>query len=218
MLFRSADFSRYKAIVAPVLYMVKEGVAEALTACVEAGGPLITGFMSGIVDQSDNVHLGGYPGPLRKLCGVWAEEIDALAPEQSNILKFADGTEFRCGLLCDILHLEGAEALACYGEDFYAGTPAVTKNSFGKGTVYYVGSQPDQGGLGKILDQLAETAGVLPLMKEKTPLEIACRTVDGREDTLYAAKFIDLCNDEETILREAVFNLQLSGRPRRTAR
>ena len=31
---------------------------------------------------------------------------------------------------------------------------------------------------------------------------------------LYAAKFVDLCNDEETILREAVFNLQLSGRPR----
>ena len=175
------DFSKYKAIVAPVLYMVKEGMAEALETYVKNGGTLITGFMSGIVDQSDNVHLGGYPGPLRKLCGVWAEEIDALAPEQSNILKFADGTEFRCGLLCDILHLEGAEALACYGEDFYAGTPAVTKNSFGKGTVYYVGSQPDQGGLGKILDQLAETAGVLPLMKEKTPLEIACRTVDGRE-------------------------------------
>lgn len=31
---------------------------------------------------------------------------------------------------------------------------------------------------------------------------------------MYAAKFIDLCNDEETLLREAVFNLQLSGRPR----
>ncbi|MDE6591197.1 MAG: PilZ domain-containing protein [Oscillospiraceae bacterium] len=31
---------------------------------------------------------------------------------------------------------------------------------------------------------------------------------------LYASKFVDLCNDEETLLREAVFNLQLSGRPR----
>ena len=31
---------------------------------------------------------------------------------------------------------------------------------------------------------------------------------------LYAAKFVDLCDDEETLLREAVFNLQLSGRPR----
>lgn len=35
---------------------------------------------------------------------------------------------------------------------------------------------------------------------------------------LYAAKFVDLCNDEETLLREAVFNLQLSGRPRRADR
>ena len=31
---------------------------------------------------------------------------------------------------------------------------------------------------------------------------------------LYAARFVDLCNDEETLLREAVFNLQLSGRSR----
>ena len=31
---------------------------------------------------------------------------------------------------------------------------------------------------------------------------------------MYAARFVELCNDEETLLREAVFNLQLSGRPR----
>ena len=35
----------------------------------ENGGTLITTFMSGIVDQSDNVHLGGYPGPLRESAG-----------------------------------------------------------------------------------------------------------------------------------------------------
>lgn len=46
--------------------------------------------MSGIVDQSDNVHLGGYPGPLREMAGVWVEEIDALAPEQSNTVSFSD--------------------------------------------------------------------------------------------------------------------------------
>ena len=176
-----ADYSRYKAVVAPVLYMVKEGVAEALTAFVEAGGTLITGFMSGIVDQSDNVHLGGYPGPLRKLCGVWAEEIDALAPEQTNTLKFADGTESKCNLLCDIIHLEGAEALAQYGEDFYAGTPAVTKNAYGNGTVYYVGTQPDAPGLDKVLDQMTADAEIAPLITEKTDLEITRRAVDGRE-------------------------------------
>lgn len=175
------DFSRYKAIVAPVLYMVKEGVAEALTAFVEAGGTLITGFMSGIVDQSDNVHLGGYPGPLRKLCGVWAEEIDALAPEQSNTLKFMDGSQSKCGLLCDILHLEGAQALAVYGEDFYAGAPAVTKNAYGKGTVYYVGTQPEAQGLDKILDSLTGQGEIHPLIPDRTQLEVTRRVKDGTE-------------------------------------
>lgn len=175
------DFSRYKAICAPVLYMVKEGVAEALEAFVEAGGTLITGMMSGIVDQSDNVHLGGYPGPLRRLCGIWAEEIDALAPEQSNTLRFPDGTEAQCKLLCDIIRPEGAETLAAYGGDFYEGTPAVTKNSFGKGTVYYVGTQPDHDGIAKILDALTAGADVKPLIPYETELEVDLRTIEGRE-------------------------------------
>ena len=176
-----ADFSKYQVVVAPVLYMVKEGIAEALEKFVADGGTLVTGYMSGIVDQSDNVHLGGYPGPLRKMCGIWAEEIDALAPEQTNLLKFTDGTETKCNLLCDIIHLEGAEALACYGQDFYADTPAVTKNSYGKGTVYYVGTQPEACGLDKILDMVTAGAGVERLIDEDTPLEITKRVKDGNE-------------------------------------
>jgi beta-galactosidase GanA len=38
-----------------------------------------------------------------------------------------------CGLLCDIMHLEGAKTIAEYSSDFYEGTPAATSNSFGKG-------------------------------------------------------------------------------------
>ncbi len=101
-----ADFSKYKIVVAPVLYMVKDGMKEALENFVKNGGILITTFMSGIVGQSDNVYLGGYPGPLREMAGVWVEEIDALAPEQKNKAKFADGSTAACGLLCDLMHLE----------------------------------------------------------------------------------------------------------------
>ena len=51
------------------------------------------------------------------------------------------------------------------------------------------------------------------------PLVLRCQVLgirpSGRPScVLYAAKFLDLCNDEETMLREAVFNLQLRGRPR----
>ena len=106
-----ADFSKYKIVVAPVLYMVKDGMKEALENFVKNGGILITTFMSGIVGQSDNVYLGGYPGPLREMAGVWVEEIDALAPEQVNeVQSLRTAATAACGLLCDLLHLEGARS------------------------------------------------------------------------------------------------------------
>ena len=176
-----ADFSKYKVVIAPVLYMVKDGVYKSLDKYVSGGGILVTGFMSGIVDQSDNVHLGGYPGPLRKMSGIWAEEIDALAPEQSNSLIFNDGTELTCNMLCDIIHLEGAESLACYGSDFYAKSPAVTKNIHGEGFVFYVGTQPDKDALDKILDLVGADAGCQPIVKTETKLEVVRRVKNDSE-------------------------------------
>ena len=170
-----ADFSKYKIVVAPVLYMVKEGMKEALTKFVENGGILITTFMSGLVNESDNVHLGGYPGPLRELAGVWVEEIDALAPEQTNTITFTDGTRMTCNLLCDLMHLEGAQLLASYDENFYAGMPAITKNTFGKGCTYYIGTNMGQEGIDKVLKMATQQAGVHPVVKEPTALEVVCR-------------------------------------------
>ena len=173
-----ADFSKYKIVVAPVLYMVKDGMKEALENFVKNGGILITTFMSGIVGQSDNVYLGGYPGPLREMAGVWVEEIDALAPEQKNKAKFADGSTAACGLLCDLMHLEGAKALASYEEDFYAGMPAASKNTYGKGTTYYIATQFEEEGLAKILDQAVQEAGVSSVIPEETGLEVVTRVSD----------------------------------------
>ena len=174
-----ADFSKYKIVVAPVLYMVKEGMKEALTKFVENGGILITTFMSGLVNESDNVHLGGYPGPLRELAGVWVEEIDALAPEQTNTITFTDGTRMSCNLLCDLMHLEGAQLLASYDENFYAGMPAITKNTFGKGCTYYIGTNMGQEGIDKVLKMATQQAGVHPVVKEPTALEVVCRKTAG---------------------------------------
>ena len=92
----------------------------------------MTTYMSGIVGESDNVYLGGYPGPLKEMAGVWVEEIDALAPEQHNIVTFKDGSQSKCKIVCDLMHLEGAEALGEYAEDFYAGMPAVTRHELWK--------------------------------------------------------------------------------------
>lgn len=170
-----ADFSRYKLIVAPVLYMVKAGMKEALEKFVQNGGTFFTTYLSGIVDQSDNVYIGGYPGPLRELAGIWVEEVDALAPEQFNRVCFNGKNSYRCNLVCERIHLEGAESLGNYEMDFYAEEPAVTKNAFGKGQVYYTGTQMQKEGRDYVMDRICREAGVQSLAESSTGLEIACR-------------------------------------------
>lgn len=171
-----ADLSKYKLVAAPVLYMIKEGMQERLTDFVKQGGALLTTYMSGIVDQSDNVHLGGYPGPLRELAGIWVEEIDALAPEQSNGVSLVNedlsGTS---NLVSDLIHLENAEALAHYTSNFYAGMPAVIKNTFGDGTVYYFGGQLEDQLQDQLFKTIVEESDITPVIEEATKLEIACR-------------------------------------------
>ena len=85
------DFSRYRLLVAPMLYMVRPGVGERLADFVAKGGTLVATYWSGIVDENDLCFLGGVPGPLRKTLGIWVEEIDALYDGEVNYVSMLDG-------------------------------------------------------------------------------------------------------------------------------
>lgn len=138
------DFSKYKVIIAPMLYMVRKGVGKRLEEFVENGGRLVTTYWSGIVDENDLCFLTGFPGPLRKLTGIWAEELDALYDEDINYVKISENNslgmkgEYEAKIFCDLIHSEGAEVLATYKTDFYEGRPALTCNKFGEGEAYYI--------------------------------------------------------------------------------
>ena len=188
MIKTEADFSKYDVIIAPSLYMVKPGVANRLEEFAANGGSFVTNFYSGIVDENDLVKLGGYPGELRKLLGIWVEETDALWPDMGNsiVIKTPFGSissgEYGCRLICDIVHLEGARELAVFGEDFYAGYPAVTENSFGKGKAYYIATDPDASYLEGFLKHICATAGIIA---EDMPegIEVTRRCKDGKTYT-----------------------------------
>ena len=179
MIHMDTDFEKYDVILAPVLYMVKEGISEKIEQYVKNGGAFVTTFMSGIVDQSDNVHLGGYPGPLRDVLGIWVEEIDALAPEQRNQVVMKKGQfnqeKYDCRMVCDLLHTEGAEVIAEYGTDFYKGMPTITKNNFGAGEAWYIGTVPEQKLLDELIGKLLKSKGIQGFEYLPAGVEIASR-------------------------------------------
>ena len=76
-----SSFDRYRLVVAPMLFMLKPGVGERLVAFVKGGGTLVLTYLSGIVNETNIVFRGGWPGGgLREAAGIWAEEIDSLLP------------------------------------------------------------------------------------------------------------------------------------------
>lgn len=178
------DFSQYDLIVAPVLYMVKQGLAEKINDYVAAGGHFLTTYMSGMVNESDNVYTGGYPGPLSKVLGIWVEETDAMTPgKTTQVVYEKDGLATDGHYLCDLIHLtsDHARAVAKYGTEFYAGVPAITENQYGQGTAWYVGSRIDHAGLSHLMDEVLQVADVSGLITTPTDLEITKRVKDGHE-------------------------------------
>ena len=125
------------------------------------------------------------------MLGIWSEEIDALTPAQSNSVEF--GTPFGtlsgpydCRLLCDRIHPEGAEVLATYGADFYAGEPAVTVNSFGEGKAYYLATALNPAALRGLYAKLcADKAITSPLPGLPEGMEVMPRVSPHGETLLY---------------------------------
>ncbi|MDO4356486.1 MAG: beta-galactosidase [Clostridia bacterium] len=160
-------FDGYGLIVAPQMYLVKPGVADRLKAFAKAGGTVVTTYFSGIVDENDLCALGGWPGDMMDLFGVWAEEIDPLFPGKTNAVIVGEGQRlgagrYSCDFMCDVIHARDAEVIGTYESDYYAGMPAVTRNAYGDGAAWYLASRMDREFLAQLYAKIAAEAGMTP--------------------------------------------------------
>ena len=191
-----ADFSRYKLWSPRCSTCCEEGTAERIEQFVQNGGTFVATYWSGIVDENELTFLGGFPGGLRKTLGIWSEEIDALHDGQKNTIVMDE--ENRLGLsgsyeaseLCDLIHLEGAEALAAYEDDFYAGRPALTVNLFGDGKAYYIASRNEAAFQEAFISRLIEECGIAKVLDTELPKGVTAQLrTDGRHDYIFVMNF-----------------------------
>lgn len=155
-----ADYSKYDLVIAPFLYMLKDGTDKRIEEYVNAGGNFVATYLSGLVDSNDMCYLGGFPtNNLKNVFGIWNEETDSLPEGMKNSATFS-GKEYDVVHVCDIIHSTGAEVLGEYKQDFYAGMPAVTKNTFGKGTAYYAAFRNDGDFAADFCNMLIDEIGI----------------------------------------------------------
>lgn len=204
---QEGSFDGYQVIVAPMLYVLKPGVADRLKRFVERGGQLLATYVTGYVNEHLLCFLGGFPGGgLQELFGVISEEIDTLYPKDENTALFSDGTAAAVKDYAELLRVQGAEVLGVYGGDFYQGTAAVTVNAYGAGKAYYVGARISPEKMTDIYRRMLEDAGV-PARTLPEGVECHVRSAEGK-----AYEFFLNMSEEEKEISEAFGKDLLTGR------
>lgn len=189
------DLTGYDVVLAPALYQLPTARADALRAYVNRGGTLVTTYFSGIVDENEQVHLGGYPALLKDVLGLVVEEWQPIPPDSRNGLRLV-GTEegspvTPCTFFSEVVHLRGAEALATFTEDFFAGSPALTCHRYGQGRAYYLATQPEQTFLEIWLRDLLAKHGIHAPVRTGPGVEVSARRHTDEE-------FLFIINHERT--------------------
>jgi beta-galactosidase len=155
------DLSRYKLVIAPRLWLVDEAIAANLRGFVERGGVLCLTAASGVVDEFNKSFDAPRPGPLAELCGIEVSDLSPLhQPCALASLEMPALDQAQAVTMADEIHPTTADVLAVYATGWRAGLPALTRNLYGQGQAYYLGTVLEGASLGVLVEALCGEAGI----------------------------------------------------------
>ncbi len=172
-----ADLPRYKAVFAPVVYVLSEEQAERIRGYVRGGGVFVTSFRLGVKTETSQIIRKPLPGFLADVMGVAVEDYVPIYAESPHV-KFVSqlaGPEAECGIWADILKPSSAEVMATYSSGPHSGKPAITMNRFGNGRAVYIGADLRSPDLHRVLQKLSESTGIKPVMSVPPGVEVTVR-------------------------------------------
>ena len=215
---QTADLAPYKLLVAPMIYMLRPGFAERVKRFVGEGGVVVMTYWSGVVDESDLCLLGGVPGQgLREVFGVWEEESQSYFPDETVAIAMAENNPLKMDgcytavETCSVVHAEGATVLATYASDYFAGSPALTVNSYGRGKAYYIASRNEPRFLADLSRRLVSELAIERVIDADLPEGVTAQLrTDGKTRFVFLMNFND--SEKHVDLGAGYLDL-LSGRP-----
>jgi beta-galactosidase len=175
------DFSQYKLLIVPALYISSDALLQRISDYVKNGGHVVMTFKSGFANMNSAVRWVRAPGPLRAACGFSYQEFSSL--EHPLALK---GDPFHVGsgknqvsYWAEFLMPEHAKALAYYDHPFFGRWPAITENDYGQGTLLYEGTYLSDGLQQAILTRELKQLGMYGPDQRLPPVIHAVKGTDG---------------------------------------
>jgi len=214
---QTSDLNSYKLVIAPMAYMLRSGFAERLKTFVVQGGTAVMTYWSSVVNETDLCYLGGIPGEgLREVFGVWEEESQSYFPNESVGIKMTDGNslelskEYKAVDTCSVIHAEGAEVLATFADQYFAGSPALTVNSYGKGKAYYIAARSEAALLSDLYGKLISVMSLERAIDVDLPAGVTAQVrTDGQTKYIFLMNFN---GQQESLDLDAIYIDLLTGK------
>ena len=206
-----ADWEQYEAVVMPAVYALGRTDADRIRRYVAQGGKLFATSYTGIVDESDRVWLGGYPGAIRDVVGVRSEEFVPMgddSPGALNHLDLDNGAVARDLADCITSTASSARVLSRYRAAKTTGmnaAPAITVNSYGDGRAVYVAGRLGHSGLAASLPMMLDALGMAHSVADDQGAVMRVERVNSKT----ASDFVFFFNRTQ---EDAVVDLE-KGRP-----
>jgi beta-galactosidase len=157
----SPDLSPYTLIVVPVLYAASDAEIERLNAFAKAGGHLVYTFKSGFSDENIKVRSTTQPGLIAEPAGLRYNQF--AIPEGVSL----EGDPYHVGTAdnaarwwMELLTPTSATILAQYHHPVWGKYAAITRNTYGKGEITYIGFMPSDALAEKIMEEAVKRAGL----------------------------------------------------------
>ena len=179
----SADLSGYRLVAAPNLNLVDDATAARLGTFVRNGGTLILNLRTGTQQLDASMRRTLPPGPFAGMAGIAAAangvdliEYPVLANEGYGISFSGSDGVFHPHTRLEAITLKGASAIAVFRKGAMEQRPAVTRNRYGQGWVFYAGADSTDGGFYESLARIAgQAAGITPLIAAPDGVEVVSR-------------------------------------------
>jgi len=155
------DLSAYRLVLAPASYLLTDAAAVNLDGYVAAGGNLVVGPFSGVVDAEDGVRAGGLNAALSSVLGVQVHEFCPLRDGEEALLD-VDGRALRARIWTEDLRLVGAEARGRFADGPLPGGVGATHHAHGAGHAWYLAADLDVEDLAAVLAEPCAAAGLAP--------------------------------------------------------
>ena len=155
------DFSAYKLMIVPALYISDDALLQRISDYVKNGGHVVMTFKSGFANENSAVRWVRAPGPLREAAGFSYQEFSNLEhPLELKDDPFHAGNDNKVQYWAEFLMLDRAKPLAYYDHPFFGKWPAITENQFGSGTLLYEGTYLSDALQTAVLKRAVEAAGL----------------------------------------------------------